>query len=322
MNYEQFKSAVIRALQKDIPDPKVIDVRTIMKNNGVQLDGLIIREGGASSAPTIYLDGYYSRYRTGMAFHTLYAEILKTCRAYREGIPIDTGFLTDYAKARDRVAYKLVHAGRNEALLEEVPHIPFLDLAVVFYCLMENAACGDPATVLIYSSQVELWGIAPDTLYADAMRNTPRMLPQCVRDIREVLGQIDEDITHIAAAGNAGKDPAPAGEAADGGCPFTDEAGAFPILVVSNQKNLFGAACILYEDLLAAIADRMRTDLIILPSSVHEVLILPSRDRSCYPMTHQIVKDVNSAALLPDEILSDHAYYYSRQTGRISIESC
>ena len=312
MNYEQFKSAVIDFLSQNIPDPKTITVHPVMKNNGVRLDGLIVLEGDSNYSPTIYLDSYYTRYEAGMTFETLCLEILEMYTSHRTMAQIDTDFFMDYQKIRDRLAFKLIHARRNAELLKDVPHIAYLDLAIVFYCLLDHTFFDDTGTILIHNSHLELWQIDCDTLLRDARRNTPLMLPKTLRDIRDVLADYaDEGTAHGCAY-----------EPEDSSPPISGGDGGFHFLVLTNRKNLFGAACILYDGLLAQIADRLESDLVILPSSVHEVLILPAGDRSAYAATHRMVEDVNEAALLPDEILSDHAYYYSRRERRVSIEAC
>jgi len=92
-----------------------------------------------------------------------------------------------------------------------------------------------------------------------------------------------------------------------------------PMYMLSNQNKLNGSVCILYQDLLKDFSERLGCDLYILPSSVHEVLILPAQnDTSCQSLS-EMVKEINSSQLSREEILSDHVYYYSRKTCRITM---
>ena len=112
----------------------------------------------------------------------------------------------------------------------------------------------------------------------------------------------------------------------------------FPMYVLSNRTKLNGSACILYQDLLKNFAERLRSDLYILPSSIHEVLIIPvnsftspadpllssanspadTRQQS-YRELSEMVQEVNATQLSTEDILSDHVYYYSRESSRITM---
>ena len=75
----------------------------------------------------------------------------------------------------------------------------------------------------------------------------------------------------------------------------------------------------LYKDPLRDFANYMGHDLYILPSSIHEVILIPAYDHDSYDELTSMVKEVNSTQLSKEEILSDHVYFYSRETGQISM---
>ena len=94
------------------------------------------------------------------------------------------------------------------------------------------------------------------------------------------------------------------------------------IYILTNHYRTNGATVILYEDLLRQLAEKFQQDFLLLPSSIHEVLLIPvdsadSEDLSRYT---RMVQEVNETQLADDEILSDHAYYFSRITGQLSYE--
>ena len=80
-----------------------------------------------------------------------------------------------------------------------------------------------------------------------------------------------------------------------------------------------GASVMLYKDPLRDFANYMGHDLYILPSSIHEVILIPAYDHDSYDELTSMVKEVNSTQLSKEEILSDHVYFYSRETGQISM---
>lgn len=88
------------------------------------------------------------------------------------------------------------------------------------------------------------------------------------------------------------------------------------ILVLSNTERIFGASAICYTDVLSAIADSHESDLVILPSSIHECLVYPVKDPDMAMFT-AMVKEVNETQVIPEEVLSNHAYFFNRETGKI-----
>ena len=186
---------------------------------------------------------------------------------------------------------KLIHYEKNRELLKEVPHIRFLDLAVVFYYLIHLTA-GEQATILIYNRHLPYWNVSTDTLFESAKINTPKLLPYYFDDIFSVLQNVS-DLSEFS------------------------KNQLYPLYVLTNSEKLFGAAVILYPNLLSSIAKKMNHDLIIIPSSLHEVLLLPAEQGESSEEYSSIIQEVNLSELSPEEILSDHAYYYSRKTDSI-----
>ena len=90
------------------------------------------------------------------------------------------------------------------------------------------------------------------------------------------------------------------------------------LYVLTNSDKLFGASVILYPHLLESIAKRMDCDFIILPSSIHEVLLIPDSSENKSLHYDAIIQEVNLTQLSPEEILSDHAYYYQRNSDSIT----
>ena len=92
-----------------------------------------------------------------------------------------------------------------------------------------------------------------------------------------------------------------------------------PLYILSNQNGLSGAACMLYTDILKDFADRMKANLVVLPSSIHEVLLLPDRGDQNYEELCLTVASINRTEVDPEERLSNNVYLFSRSTGRLRI---
>jgi|UPI0004B2FDD9 mRNA-degrading endonuclease toxin of MazEF toxin-antitoxin module len=101
---------------------------------------------------------------------------------------------------------------------------------------------------------------------------------------------------------------------------FTAEsADSVPMYVLTNIKKIEGAACMLYPGLIREFADRTGSSLFIIPSSVHELLILPVEDMKETEEIRSMIREINDTQVQPDEILSYSLYCYDREEGRIYI---
>lgn len=298
MNYQEFKNYICEAMPARLGSNVKIVLQDITKNNDIHLDGLTILTPKCNIAPTIYLNYYYSQYENGKTLEEICQSIQNVYEKNRPSKNIDSSFFTDYDKVKSRIVYKLVNYKRNQKLLETIPHYRFLDLAIIFCCLLETSPEGS-ATILIHNHHLQFWNITVDELYAISLTNTPRLLQYEFRTMTEILYDF------LSGADASSFDN---GESCPSG-----------MYVLTNQCKLNGAACILYPDLLKDIADQLQCDLFLLPSSIHEVLIIPAPGQSTCEELSQMVQEVNRTQLTPEEILSDHVYYFSRETAKLTM---
>lgn len=299
-NYSEFKQRLLFDLQQRLGSDIRVQIQDIIKNNDTHLDGLTLLSAKYNLSPTIYLNYYFKQYENGRSLSDIENDILAT---YHENCPsrnIDISFFTDYNKVKSRIIFKLVNYERNRELLRNVPHYRFLDLALVFNCLIESSASGN-ATILIHEHHLTYWNITRDDLYALAQQNTPRLLSYELRNMTEVLKELfsDEELTDEL--------------------PGLDTLSGNSMYVLTNRYKLNGSGCILYPNLLHDFASRLNADLFILPSSIHEVLIIPATNQNTPSELSDMVKDVNASQLSREEILSDHIYYFSRESGQLTM---
>lgn len=297
MKYETFKKVILERLSCDIPDPKNITIQPIYKNNGCTLDGLVIMENECNIAPTLYLNYYYDSYQEGSSFQETYDRILNSYLVNKPARSIDVSFYTDFENTRSKIAFKLIHFEKNKDLLQDIPYIPFLDLAIVFYCLISIDKNIGNATILVHNSHLSYWNVTPEKLFQIAKENALHNLPPQLHNMNSMLHDLVQ----------AKKYPSV----------ILPEDPLYPMFVLSNNQNLFGAACILYEDLLKSYAEKTNSDFYILPSSIHEVILIPAYQNDSLQVFSEMVHEVNETQLSEEEILSDHAYYYSQAENRI-----
>ncbi|MCD7708826.1 MAG: DUF5688 family protein [Clostridiales bacterium] len=290
MNYQDFLSDIQCNIGGRISKDARLRIEAMPRNNGTSYDGLIILSPGRNVAPTIYLTPYYHRHLDGMPMEDICDDILET---YQKNLPeedFDTSVFTDFDRVKDRFVMRLVNKQKNADMLSNVPYFNFHDLAVIFYCLL-HADDENQASIMINSSHLSIWGIDTDTLFDLARKNTPSLLPCQITPLWEIVSP---------QGGEAMPEDAP------------------PAYVLSNRYRTNGASVILYEDVLPTLSAKLGSDLMLLPSSIHEIIAFPVEDDCGRFACSRMVREVNETQLSDEEILSDHAYYYNRESGIIS----
>lgn len=300
MEYREFLENVRKEVESRYDSNVSVTLNHVMKNNGTELDGITIMEKDKNIAPTIYINSFYDRYREGVSLKAVVSEIIRIYNQNKNSININADYFENYENVRKTIVYKLVNYQKNKKLLEDVPYKRVLDLAVVFYCLIEQRK-GVSATALIHNEHLKIWNVTEDEIYNDALKNTPVLLAGSIVPMSKILSEI------------AGTAPVDNDEKV---CEYTGED---ILYVLTNSSRVNGAACILYDNLLKKFANDVHSDLYILPSSVHEVIIVPKKNAFDKSELADMVREVNEQGVSQDEILSDNVYEYNRKNGLITM---
>ena len=292
---EAFYREITEKLTQRLGDGTHAQYRRISKNNGVFMNAVVVG-GERKIRPTIYLDGYYEEYCEGRPGEDIVEEIAKV---YRDHILSDDNmmdFFTDFARVRERICYRLVNTARNEKMLREVPHREFLDLSLVYYYMLDEDLLSS-GSILLKNEHLDLWKVTEEELFGLSTQNTKKLLPaECI----SILSMLRST-----------------------GCelPEWDEEAAqtLPMYVLSNEKRVCGAACMLYEKFRDILP--VKCDYYILPSSIHELILLPKDSLPEGQNLNELVKQVNDSQVPPWEILSDSVYYYDYEKNTITLPS-
>lgn len=297
MTYDVFKTALAAALQERLPEGTVISIEPVMQPEYCSPDGLVITEPGYRSSRVIYPHYYYNEsVRNDTSVDDTADTILRQYRRDRQAIGLDLETFTDFKKIKDHIIYRLVNPARDPDQYDDVPLIPVLDLALTFYVLVDQEP-DSMKGVLIHNSHLKIWGdITEQMLLQLAASNTPRLLPYQLDPITDVIEQLEQSAdpkSHFEVSSEASQEQS--------------------LYVLTNMISTFGASCMFYAGLLEHFAKRFERDFYLIPSSVHEILLLP--DYGCFSRKdlNDMVQEVNSTVLQKEDILSDHVYYYSRE---------
>ena len=297
MEFTSFTVLIKNEVERRVGGEYRISIHDVMKNNGVTLCGLTLRQDDSNISPTIYLNAYYDAYRNGQAtLAGIVDEVLELYERNRVNRSIDMRQFLDYGAIRHRIVYKLINTEQNRELLKDVPHIAFHDLSIVFqFLIMEESFCN--ATILIHNAHLKIWNVSVTELYKNARQNTPLLNKYEIKSMSEVLCELS---------------------CCDGAA-ASEERAQISLYVLSNQSRVHGAACMLYPELLKDFAEAMGQDIYIIPSSVHEVLLLPADDRQEAAYIKEMIQEVNDTQVNAEEVLSYSVYFYARKEGKVHM---
>lgn len=296
MNYETFKAAVKEKFLSCMPEnyrDMEVRIESVDKTN-CRMDGLsLFKVGGERTVfPTIYINTIYDEYlKSGDLQGALQGAADAMDRAFQE-----TTFSTlDIDTAKDNIIFQLVNTAQNEGTLKNRPHREFLDLSIIYKWVV---GMGEEriSFAVIDNNLAKKLDMDETQLFEVAKENTRRIQPPIVKTMNEIIGD-------MALAGDM---------------PLDEEMPQVDMWIITNESGINGAASMLYKDELHKLAENLKSDLYIMPSSIHEVIAIPAECREPEKLA-QMVTEINMSVVRPDERLSNQVYYYDKSLRKLTI---
>lgn len=294
-----FTSELREAVNRLMGDGYRVEVHSIEKVNLGTVHALVILDSDNSVSPNFYIEELYSRYLQGTSTIEKIAE--DTVNAYFHNINLLMNenelvmHFEDSGWVKKRFFLQLINNSTNKTLIEDSIHMDFKELSLVLYILVANNKDGiSKARVTRALLDKFRWDKKETLDYA--LENTARLFPFKICPLLKLL----QDIT---------------------GCidiPSLPD-GYSDITVLTNDSGINGATVIFYPDVLKGIAKEHRKSLFLLPSSIHEFLVLEDNGIYNPEKLKDMVQEVNISAVSPEEILSNKIYYYGCNSGLLSV---
>ncbi len=333
-SYEEFFKKVKARLEELLGKDYTLYQNHVRKNNDVWLDGIIIRKGMETICPTIYLDKNFYKVNKEKDIDTAAKYILNK---YQEALTCDICQNVDlsYEYAMPRIIYRLKKKKKNEELLKKCPSVPFLDLAITFHILLDKMINKEQATIQITNHMMSLWNIDTTTLAKFADENTKKYLPPAIYTMREMLGKIMLDEMQQIEIKNFERKSKISNKEEQKNIEIAQleeiekfkiesaieeqnrELGKTEMYVLTNTQNIYGATSIIYKDILRDFSQSVHCDLYLLPSSIHEFILIPAKRSFEKENLEDMVQLVNRTQLPKEEFLSDFVYYYYQKEEKI-----
>ncbi len=262
---------------------KDVEITKVQKNN-TTITGVQIKSEG-NIAPVMYLESFFEDYKSGMTATEIAEKIYRTLSEHT-GSDIDISNISDWKYVKDRLIACLIGQKGNQDYLKDKLHIDYLDMAVVFRCVLNTTPGVGAASFVVTEAIAKNWGVSLEDVVR-ATSNSPMMDDFEIMSIGEALGGL--------MPGFYDDDEVPAGP---------------PMYIISNKIRLYGAGLLTNYKAHNALREKIGGDYYILPSSVHECIAIPA-DGMDPEQLRAMVRDVNATMLSPEEKLSDNVYLYT-----------
>ena len=210
-----------------------------------------------------------------------------------------------FDEVKSRIVYALEGGDENEEALHHIPYIRYYDMITFFRILLTEEGKSELYSRTITNDDLYTWGVTLDDLLKAAKVNTPILCPPLIEKIGVVGGNVaamfigdtlEEMLDYIRSHSESDNS----------------------VYALSNEQVQYGAVSMIYDHLLEQIADSCNDDLIILPGSIHNLVLLPSRANECtledWQAVIQLVNNGNAG-----EKLSDSLYLFDRKDKRLRI---
>lgn len=300
----QFYTNLTETLKENLGTDWTIELHTdVILNNGTTHIALILYKNGEKLHPQIYLERFFEDYKRGKTMKEILQDVMTTYEEALKNInPDSLSGIEDWEQVKGRLAFRLLSKERNKETLENYVYKDFLDLAAIVTFCAEIDEQGVKA-IRVTHDLAERWNVSKEEILQAAEENTEDLFPVRMEPILDTLCRV-ADIS---------RDDLPEEVLAEEDSP--------QIMVLTNYLGVNGATVLLYDSLLKQIYEKLGGKFIILPCSIHEVIVMPLDSAPPITDSQKMVEQINRSAVKEEEILSDSVYLYDGEKVILACDS-
>ena len=294
---EKMKTEVRECLPDDVYQEIIIDNVEVVKMNDQKLYGLTFKIPGVDAAPTLYVNEMYEAYKDGADIGYLASEMANMYSASRNAVSPPEVELS-YDNVKDKLTVRLLEKSRNREFLANMPYVSVGHGLAVIADINMGEDRGGEWRIAVNNNVLDSLDVDIETLFSDAMKSSVVLDPPTLVDMTSALfapeknNLLDRDEPIVPE----------------------DVGGMY---VLTNTSGSLGAAALFYPDVKDKAAELIGSDYYILPSSIHEVIIVPDSAGINAKELCDMVKQANRTVVDEKDILSDNVYHYSRDERRL-----
>jgi len=295
MNYQNFLKDIKENIMYYLPEEFVgsnVTLSQVTKNNGLKLDALTILKPGHEIAPTIYLNNFYKELNEGKEMDDILGEISDIRVEHDQAPEAAENLINNLSTMKDKIIFRVVGYEANKETFKNIPHTVKNDMAFTYRLVVQKGDDGVASSV-INNDLMKHLSLDPETLSILAMENTPKLFPAEFMSMNDVMRSMmgEEEWEEMSM--------------------FMDMEQGPKLYVLSNDSKVNGAASLFYPGQMDVIKKQLNSDFYVLPSSVHEVIIVPKTEEiTSYKDLETMVREVNSTGVDPEEVLTGNVYFY------------
>lgn len=297
MDKVEFANEIAKKISEQNEDLMVEVYPEIVKNNGMKLTGLSIRKEGTNIYPTIYIDSMFNAKLTVDQAISDVMNIYDDSKGNMEDFDFNT--IIDFNIAKNNIIAKVINKDRNEYIMDSCPYALFGDMIITFAIQVLRDE-HNVASIRITNKLMNNWNVDLSDLIAAAYQNTKKMYKMKITKIQDLLYDLLQRT-------NANIDKKM----------LEDTSPDFIMYVVTSENKLNGSYYITDRESLIEVAQYIQSDeFYILPSSIHEFIVIPYDDKTADNTDEflAMVKEANATKLSLDEILTDNVYIFNAKT--------
>ena len=293
MDYESFKKEFTEDIKEKLYEMGYGDVdikiNNIKKVNRDYEAMNVVPEGGVMGV-SFNLEEIFTKFEQSGD----YDSVLKNTTSFVAN-GIDTAPKTDidnllnYEEMKNKLSIEVISAEANKELLLNIPHDRIEDLAAVYRFVLKSESTGK-ASILISNEMMQKMGITHEQLKNDALYNAPIIRPAVIKGMNEVIKELMGKEAYELANGTGNVEES--------------------VYVATVPDKDSGAGVLSYQNFMVQAAERVGGDFFILPSSIHEILIVKDDGEMKAELLRNMVQQINRTELMPEDKLSDNVYHY------------
>ena len=291
---EQLKEDLKERLYQQTGDEVEVSSSSVAKLQNAGYEGITVRKEGEAVGINLDVTHFFKEYDSGRKD---YDEVLDAVtdvavRGFSEAPAFDLSELGNYEVMKEHLSMQVVATERNADMLENIPHKEIEDMSVVCRFIVSSDGEGI-GSILVTNQLLDSMNVTKEQLFSDAMKYAPDLRPAEIKGMVDVLAEMmGVDVSEMK--GQFGG-PLP---------------GDTAMYVATTTDKTNGAGIIAYPGFMEMAAEKVGGDFFLLPSSTHEVILVPDNGRMNYHELENMVKEVNATQVEIKDQLSDHVYHY------------
>lgn len=287
LTFDEFKVRLEEMITEYLGEDGTVEYITNVKNNGTHREAFVLKGSDSKVSPCVYTEAMYDDYIDGLSMDEI-MEIIKMVFEERVNV-YDELFFADWNNVKRIITVAVINTEWNKESLERLIHRQFLDLSIICKCIVHEDE-QRRASFNITREHTNNWGITEDELWEVALSNL-KSEQFHMRNLWAVMNMFgDEERTNEN-----------------------------DLFVLTNGLCKDGAKAILRPECIRELAEKMKSDLYVIPSSIHELLCMPVNEDFSVNGINRMIQEVNHTQVEKEDRLSNNVYLYSRDTGEVTI---